>query len=168
MRLRTCLAALALCLCSGHAEAGGFSLNGRELGERFDSVLNDPRYECSGTSACLLYTVCTLKIPGSETLAGAPLEGLSLHFSGERLTAIEAQFPPDRFDEVLGDLIHELGPGQAELGSMHGGPQGAARNAVYVWREGSQLLRLERTSRNPARSCLIITQKSFLSELLAQ
>jgi hypothetical protein len=168
MPLRTHLAALALCLCSGYAEAGGFALNGRELGSGIDSVLNDPRYECGGVSACLLYTVCTLKVPGSETLVDAPLEGLSLHFGGERLTAIEAQFRSDRFDEVLNDLIHELGPGHAELGNLRAEPQGAVGNSVYVWREGSQLLRLERTSRDPARSSLIITQKSFLSELLGR
>jgi hypothetical protein len=76
MRPETLLAALALCLCySGRAEAGGFSLNGRELGEHVERVLNDPRYDCGGVSACLLYTVCTLKRPGSETLAGAPLAG---------------------------------------------------------------------------------------------
>ena len=168
MRFGTSLAALALCLCSGHAEAGGFSLNGRELGESVDSVLNDPRYECGGVSACLLYTVCTLKAPASETLAGAPLEGLSLHFGGERLTAIEAQFPPGRFDQVLGDLIHEFGPGRSELESMRRDPGGSAGNVVYVWREGSQVLRLEHASRDPAHSSLIITQKSFLSELLGR
>jgi hypothetical protein len=166
MRLKTWSTVLALCLCSGYADAGGFSLNGRELGQRIDGVLNDPRYECGGASACLLYTVCALKIPGSETLADAPLQRLSLHFGGERLTAIEAQFPPERFEQVLGDLIHELGPAEAQLDSLHGNAQGTAGNALYVWREGSQLLRLERTSRHPARSSLIITQKSFLSELL--
>jgi hypothetical protein len=168
MRWGTSLTALALCVCSGPVEAGGFSLNGRELGEPVESRLNDPRYECGGVSACLLYTVCTLQVPGSETLSGAPLEGLSLHFSGERLTAIEAQFPPERFDQVLGDLIHELGPGQPELGSMRRNSRGPAGNVVYVWREGSQLLRIERASGDPAGSSLIITQKNFLSELLAR
>jgi hypothetical protein len=166
VRLVISLTALALCLCSGHAEASGFSLNGRELGEPVDSVLNDPRYECGGVSACLLYTVCTLKVPGSEALAGAPLEGLSLHFGGERLTAIEAKFPLERFDQVLRDLVEELGPAQSEPGGLRRDPAALTGNAVYVWREGSQLLRLERTSRDPARSSLIITQKNFLSELL--
>jgi hypothetical protein len=168
MRLGPSLLALALCLCSGAAVAGGFSLNGRELGEPIDSVLNDPRYECGGVSACLLYTVCALKAPGSESLAGAPLEGLSLHFGGERLTAIEARFSPERFDRVLGDLTQQLGPGQSILTGTRRDPATSARNVIHIWREGSQLLRLERASRDPARSSLIITQKSFLGELLGQ
>jgi hypothetical protein len=132
MRLGTSLTALALWLCSGHAQAGAFSLCGRELGARVDGVLNDSRYECSGVSACLLYTVCTLKVPGREALAGAQLEGLSLHFGGERLTAIEARFPPEQFDQVLGDLTHEFGPGRSDLGSIRRDPGGSAGNAVYI------------------------------------
>ena len=166
MGLMRSLTALALCLCGGHAEAGGFSLNGRELGEPVDNVLNDPRYECGGVSACLLYTVCTLKVPSSETLAGAPLEVLSLHFGGERLTAMEAQFPPERFDQFLSVLIRQFGPAQSEAGSMRRDRNGSSSDIVYVWREGSQLLRLERASRDPARSSVIITQKNFLSDLL--
>ncbi len=168
MRLRTCLAALALCLCSGHADAGGFSLNGRELGERVDSVLNDPRYECGGVSACLLYTVCTFKLAGSENFAGAPLAGLSLHFGGERLTAIEAQFPAQQFDQVLAELTREHGPGQPEVSGILRGSASSASNSVYLWREGHQLLRLERFSRDPVYSSLIISERSFLSELLGR
>jgi hypothetical protein len=168
MRLGTSLMALLLCLCSGHAEADGFSLNARELGEPVEGVLNDSRYECGGVSACFLYTVCTLKAPGTESLAGAALEGLSLHYGGKRLTAIEAQFSPDRFDPVLRDLVEEFGPTQSAPGGVRRDPTGPTGNVVYVWRNGSQLLRLERVSRDPARSSLIITQKSFLSELLGQ
>jgi hypothetical protein len=168
MRSGTLLAALALCLCSARAEAGGFSLSGRELGERVDSVLNDPRYDCGGVSACLLYTVCTLKRPGSETLAGAPLAGLSLHFGGERLTAIEARFAPKQFDQVLAELTHEHGSWQAETGGIFRESAGLAGNGVYLWRQKNQVLRLERFSRDPARSSLIISERSFLSELLGQ
>ena len=42
----------------------------------------------------------------------------------------------------------------------------AAPPDVYVWQEGSQVLRLEHASRDPAHSSLIIAQKNFLSELL--
>lgn len=168
MRLRTCLTALVLCLCIGHVEAGEFSLNGRVLGERIDSVLNDPSYECGGVSACLLYTVCTLKLPGSETFAGAPLTGLSLHFGGERLTAIEAQFPAQHFDQVLADLTREHGPRQSEVSGILRSSASSASNSVYLWREGHQLLRLERSSRDPAYSSLIISERSFLSELLGR
>jgi hypothetical protein len=168
MRFRTCLAILALCLSGGHAEAGGFSLNGRELGERIESALNDPRYECGGVSACLLYTVCTLKLPSGETFAGAPLTGLSLHFGGERLTAIEAQFQAEQFDQVLADLTREYGPQQSEASGILRGSGRSTDSSVYLWREGHRLLRLERFSRDPAYSSLIISERSFLSELLGQ
>ena len=168
MRWRTPLAALGLCLCTGHVDPAGLSFNGRTLGERVDSVLDDARYECGGLSACLLYTVCTLKLPGSETLAGAPLEALSLHFGGERLTAIEAQFAPAQFDRVLAELTLEHGPGQSASSAMRQGLPGSAGNTVYVWRQGHQLLRLERFSRDPMRSSLIISEQSFLGELLGQ
>lgn len=168
MRWRIPLAALALCLYTGHVDAAPLSLNGRALGERLDDVLNDPRYECGGASACLLYTVCTLKLPGSETLAGAPLEALTLHFGGERLTAIEAQFPPGQFDLVLADLTGEHGPGESQASAMHRYSSGSADNTVRVWRQGRQLLRVERFSRNSTRSSLIISEQNFLSELLGQ
>jgi hypothetical protein len=168
MRGRKPFAALALLMCTGHLGAAGLSLNGRALGERLDGVLDDPRYECGGLSACLLYTVCRLKLPSSETLAGAPLEALSLHFGGERLAAIEAQFAPAQFDQVLADLIREHGPGQSEAGAMRQGSSGSAGNTVQVWRHGHQLLRLERSSRDPARSSLILSEQSFLSELLGR
>jgi hypothetical protein len=159
---------LVLCLGRGHAEGGGFSLNGRDLGERVESILNDSHYECGGVSACLLYTVCQLKLPGSESLASAPLVGLSLYFAGERLSAIEARFPPEQFDQVLADLTREHGPWQSEMDATLRGSSSLVGNSVYLWRQGHQLLRLERASRHSAQSSLIISQKNFLSELLGQ
>jgi hypothetical protein len=168
MSWRIRLAALTLCLCTAHVGAAPLSLNGRALGERLDDVLNDPRYECGCASACLLYTVCTLKLPGSETLAGAPLEALTLHFGGERLTAIEAQFPPEQFDLLLTDLTREHGPGATQASEMHRYSSGSADDTVRVWRQGRRLLRVERFWRNSTRSSLIISEQSFLSEVLGQ
>jgi hypothetical protein len=95
-------------------------------------------------------------------------QGLSLHFGGERLTAIEARFAPEQFDQVLADLTREHGSWQAETGRSLRESAGSAGNGVYLWRQNNQVLRLERSSRDPARSSLIISERSFLSELLGQ
>jgi len=44
--------------------------------------------------------------------------------------------------------------------------QGTAPNPVYLWRDGSRVLRLERQFRDTGRSSLILSERSFLGELL--
>jgi hypothetical protein len=165
-------AALGLALYSGAvlssggvlsgAHAAGFELNGRALGDRIDEVLADQRYDCGGVSACFLLTACSFRAARAETVYGAPLSALTLHYLGERVAAIEARFAPARFDAVVEAALREHGPAQRDAQ-----PAGAAGNAVYTWRQGARLLRLERFFAG-GDSSLIIAQQSLLGELLAQ
>jgi hypothetical protein len=155
-------AALTLALSSGGAHTAGFELNGRALGDRMDEVLADQRYDCGGVSACFLLTACSFQAASAETVYGAPLSALTLHYLGERVAAIEARFSPARFDAVVEAALREHGPAQRDAQ-----PTGAAGNAVYTWREGTRLLRLERFFAG-GESSLIIAQQSLLGELLAQ
>jgi hypothetical protein len=152
-------AALTLALSSGGAHTAGFELNGRALGDRMDEVLADQRYDCGGVSACFLLTACSFQAASAETVYGAPLTALTLHYLGERVAAIEARFSPARFDAVVEAALREHGPAQREAQP--------AGNAVVTWREGSRLLRLERFFAG-GESSLIIAQQSLLSELLPQ
>jgi hypothetical protein len=152
---------VALGLNSALVAAAGFELNGHGLGERVDEVLNDPRYDCGGVSPCFLFTACSLKQPEQEMLRGARLEGLILYYAGERIAAIEAQFAPEHFQRVAEDTARQYGSAEAQSTS-----QTAPSNVIYVWRQGRRLLRLERLFAPTGRSSLIITDQSFLSELV--
>jgi hypothetical protein len=155
-------AVLALALSSAPAYAAGFELNGRALGARMDEVLADERYDCGGVSACFLFTACSFRAASTEAVYGVPLSSLTLHYLGERVAAIEARFQPARFDAVVDAALREHGPAQREAQ-----PGGGADNAVYTWRQGARLLRLERFFAG-GESSLIITEQSLLGELLAQ
>lgn len=157
MRYLPWFVVLVLALASGLAPASGFELNGRALGDRIDEVLADERYDCGGVSACFLLTACSFKAAAGEVAYGAPLTSLTLHYLGERMAAIEARFPPARFDAVVDAALREHGPAA----------QSAAEPGVYVWRQGTRLLRLERAFAG-GESSLIITQQSLLGELLPQ
>ena len=151
----------ALLLLAGPALSAGFELNGRALGDRSDDVVNDPRYDCGGVSACFLFTACGFKGATEETLYGARLEALTLYYTGERVAAIEAQFAPEDFDRVAQEILRVYGDALPEQPS-HAAPG----NTVYSWREGSGVLRLERFFAPTGRASLIITERSFLSELV--
>jgi hypothetical protein len=153
--------ALALAAAAGPACAAGFELNGRALGDRMDQVLVDERYDCGGVSACFLFTACSFKDAASEAVYGAPLSALTLYYLGERVAAMETRFEPSWFDAVVEAALREHGPAQREAQ-----PSGGAGNAVYTWRQGARLLRVERFFAGGASS-LIITEQSLLGELLA-
>ena len=86
-----------------------------------------------------------------------PLQHLALHFSGERLTAVQARFPAQRFAEVASKLAHLHGAAESDS---------TGTNGLYLWKHGSQVMRLERTLRGGLASSLIISERSFLSELI--
>jgi len=96
-----------------------------------------------------------------EALYGAPLEALTLYYAGERVGAIEAQFAPEDFDRVVQESMREHGEAQPEQ-SAHA----VSGNAVYTWRAGSHVLRVERFFAPTGRASLIITDRSFLTELV--
>jgi len=156
MRMSKCvaLAGLAAALSGGHAAAADFELNGRVLGERLDAVLSDERFDCAGESACFLMTACSHRHPAEESLLGAPLGGLTLHYAGERVAAIEARFPSAAFDAVVAAKQRE-----------HGEPE-SARPDLVVWRQGSRVLRVARDFEGSGQASLIISQHSHLGELI--
>jgi hypothetical protein len=160
MRRPVLAAALAAALSTGLAHAAGFELNGRALGDRMDAVLADERYDCGGVSACFLFTACAFKAASGEAVHGAPLNSLTLYYLGERVAAMEARFQPAWFDAVVEAALREHGPAQREAQ-----PAGGAGNAVYTWRQGARLLRVERFFA-AGESSLIITEQSLLGELL--
>ena len=154
--------AFLLVFCPALAANGGdlYSVHGLYLGERIDAVLNDPEFDCGGVSGCFLYTVCAHKHPGKQVLDDEiPIDTLALHYTGERLTAIEVRFSAQRFEEVAESLkrLH---------GAQYSGATQAGGNAVYEWRKGREVLRLERVLRGGIASSLILSDRSFLSELL--
>jgi hypothetical protein len=151
-----------LALANGAACAAGFELNGRALGDRIDEVLADERYDCGGVSACFLFTACSFKAAGSETVYGAPLTALTLHYLGEGVAAIESRFQRAGFDAVVEAVRREHGPAQSEAQTAEG-----AGNAVHIWRRGARVLRLERSFAG-GDSSLIIAEQSVLGELLGQ
>jgi hypothetical protein len=148
------LAVLALAMLAPQAGAADFELNGRVLGERLDAVLDDERFDCAGESACFLMTACSLRHPAEESLLGVPLAGLTLHYAGERVAAIEARFASVAFDAVVTAKRRE-----------HGEPE-SDQSGLVVWRQGSRVLRVERDFQGSGQASLIISQNSFLGELV--
>lgn len=149
-----------LAVLAGPLGAAGFELNGRALGERMDAVLADERYDCGGVSACFLFTACSYTAAQGESLYGAPLRALTLYYLGERVAAMEARFDAQYFDAVVAASAHEYGAAQIDRPA-----EGAAGNAVYLWRQGRRLLRLERLF-GGGDSSLIVTEQSLLGELV--
>lgn len=158
------LAAAVLCLAATGARAAEpFSLGGHALGLPYDSVLNDPAYDCESLAGCFLFSACTYKATGTVAFKGAPIEGLTLYFTGERLSGIAAGFQASRFDQVAEVLAQEYGPGAIEAGK--GGAGTAPTPAVLVWRQGSRLLRLARAGKSGGAS-VIVAERNFISELV--
>jgi len=165
--MRSCLLPLCLMLAAfaGPLRAAGFELNGRALGERMDQVLADERYDCGGASACFLFTACSYKAVQKETLYGVPLRALTLYYLGERVAAMEARFNAESFDAVVAATVREHGPAQIDPAQVDHRAGSAVGNAVYLWRQGRRLLRLERVFEG-GDSSLIVTEQSLLGELL--
>jgi hypothetical protein len=141
-------------LLAARADAAQFELNARTLGDRLDAVLDDERYECAGESACFLMLSCRLKHPAGERLHGFTLDSLTLHYAGERVAAIEAQLPAEAFSVLREAGLRDYG----EPESMQAG--------LFVWRQGSRVLRLEHAADSSGHTRLIISQQSFLGELI--
>ncbi len=162
--VRSLLAAAALCLAAvGVRAAETFSLGGHTLGLPYDSVLNDPAYDCESLAGCFLYSACAYRATAAVAFHGVPLEGLTLYFTGERLSGIAVDFQQSRFDQVAEALARDYGPGSVEAEKDDTGV--AFAGAVLVWRQGSKLLRLERSSKI-ARSSVILAERNFISELV--
>ncbi len=157
-------AATALCLAAAGAHAAEpFSLGGHTLGLSYDSVLNDPAYDCESLAGCFLFSACAYKATGVVAFKGAPIEGLTLYFTGERLSGITAGFQVSWFDQVAEVLAREYGPATAEAGKTD--PGKPSSNYVLVWWHGSKLLRLERSSKTGGSS-VIVAERNFISELV--
>ncbi len=158
------LAAVALCLAAASSRAAEpFTLGGHTLGLPYDSVLNDPAYDCESLAGCFLFSACTYKATGAIAFMGAPIDDLTLYFTGERLSGVTGGFRDGWFDEVAEMLAKEYGPGTVEAGKADAGA--TSTNAVLVWRQGSKLLRLERMSRT-GRSSVIVAERNFISEMV--
>ncbi len=146
-------------LASAGAEAAEpFALAGHTLGLPYDPVVRDPRYDCDSLAGCFLYSVCQYKTSAGERLAGASVGRISLYFQGERLSGIEGEFPAEQFDAVVSELSSRYGPGVEQPGK-------SAAGGALAWRQGSQVLRIERYAR-PGRSSAIVAERSFIGELL--
>ena len=157
-------AAAALCLAAAGAHAAEpFSLGGHTLGLPYDSVLNDPAYDCESLAGCFLFSACAYQATGAVAFKGAPIDGLTLYFTGERLSGISAGFQGSRFDQVAKVLAQEYGPTTVEAGKADAGTPSS--NAVLVWWQGNKLLRLERSSKT-GRSSVIVAERNFISELV--
>jgi hypothetical protein len=144
---------------AGVDAAERFALGGHTLGDRIERIQQDPRFRCEDQAACLLYSVCLFDGSDAGEFKGASIQGLALYYTGERLSGIEATFAESQFDRIVESLLDEYGPGKEEAGK-------SPANPVYLWREGSRLLRLERLSGDTNRSSVIVSEKSFLSEML--
>jgi hypothetical protein len=151
------VSALVLAIAPGIA-AEPFSLGGHKLGERLDTVLADSRFDCNGLAGCFLYEVCTYREADHGMFRNVPIEGLTLYFTGERLSGIEASFDEPAFQRVLATLREAYGEGEVVADDT------APENTVHIWRSGSRLLRIERLLR-PNRSSVIVAERHLLSEL---
>jgi hypothetical protein len=150
-----CFFALA---CAGVRAAEPFTLAGHALGIPYDPVLKDSRYDCESLAGCFLYTVCQYKPPDAQKFAGAPADRISLYFQGERLSGIEAEFPAYQFDAVARVLAREYGQATEEAAT-------SGQGGALTWRQGSQVLRIERDAR-PGHSSAIVAERSFIGELI--
>jgi hypothetical protein len=133
------------------AAAGEFEVNEHALGDRLDAIANDERYRCAGESACFLMLSCRLEQPQAERLYGHALDGLTLHYAGERVAAIEVQLPSEAFAALRDAGLRD-----------HGEPE-SSQPDLLQWRRGSRVLRLEHA---PGHTRLIVSQQSFLGELI--
>lgn len=134
-----------------------FTLGGHKLGQRADTVMADPQYDCGGLSGCFLFEACTYLESAHGEFMNVPIEGLTLYITGERVSGIEASFAEPEFERVLAALQEEYGTGEIADGATPG-------NVVRIWREGSRVLRIERLLR-PDRSSVIVAERNILSEL---
>jgi hypothetical protein len=157
-RIISLLAAGALCLAPAGARAAEpFSLAGHTLGLPYDAILNDPAYDCESLAGCFLFSACAYKATGAVAFKGTPIDRLTLYFTGERLSGIAAGFQESRFDQVAELLAQEYGPGTVEFGK--------ADTGILVWRQGSKVLRVERSGKS-GRSSVILAERNFISELI--
>ncbi|MEX0959255.1 MAG: hypothetical protein WDZ63_08200 [Burkholderiales bacterium] len=154
-RLVAC--ALAFAATGGFAMEP-FTLGGHTLGQRADTVMADPQYDCGGLSGCFLFEACSTDLEsGHGEFMNVPIEGLTLYITGERISGIEASFAEPEFERVLAALQEEYGSGEAADDATPG-------NVVRIWRKGSRVLRIERLLR-PDRSSVIVAERNILSEL---
>lgn len=166
MRNFSWLAVIALAVGLRAGADAGVGFNGRQLGDGLNAVLADERYDCDGVSGCFLYTVCRHKNAAAERYADAPVQELLLHFSGERLAAVEAYFAERDFVRVVRSLTARLGEGEVQPHGQRAASSEQFSDVIYLWRQRGNLVRAQRFHVGAARSSLIISERSFLSELV--
>ncbi|MGH8758951.1 MAG: hypothetical protein ACREVW_05475, partial [Burkholderiales bacterium] len=65
-----CAAAALFLVAAGAHAAEPFSLGGHTLGLPYDSVLNDPAYDCESLAGCFLFSACAYKATGAVAFKG--------------------------------------------------------------------------------------------------
>ena len=63
--------------------------------KKFDAAGVHPD-DCESLAGCFLFSACAYRATGAVALKGVPIDGLTLYFTGERLSGIAAGFQESR------------------------------------------------------------------------
>jgi hypothetical protein len=158
--MRALPAALVLLAGSGIcAGLPGFPAPGSEL-----KSLDLSGYTCVRGAQEL---ACRRPESGSAVLYQVPVTGNTLVFQDGALTRVSVAFSETRFDDVLGAMRADLGPGEEGSELLKAGMGGTFANRFAVWRQNGHVLLLEQYFGRVVTSALTQMTREEFTRLMA-
>lgn len=167
-RIKSRIAATVLLLSAAFANVAGADLQliGYALGDPLARVSGDASFDCKQQALRGFTATCYARAPQRLSIGPVPLTFFALHYEGDKLAAVEARLSELRHQEVAQTLVAGFGEAKAEPEKLRAGMGGVFENAIYVWRQGDALLRLEQFFRNINISSVILATEPQLGKLV--
>jgi hypothetical protein len=148
------------------AASADLQLVGHALGEALTPMKTDARFQCSLPAVRGFSMTCMARKPEEFAVGTVPLQYFALHYDGEHLAAAEAALQEVRHSEAVQALAKTFGQAAVETEKLRAGMGAIFPNAIYLWRQGGTLLRLEQFFRSIKISSVILTTEPYLGKLV--
>lgn len=140
------LGALLLLSSVASAQDSPLEFKGIALGSDISTVESSGRFSCRDSQSPLADRMCYLKLREKETIAGAPVRVLLLHYYSGKLERITVAFDEKHFSQVTAALMEKYGQGQLKTEEVQNRMGATFENKTYSWRRGAATLQARRYS----------------------
>ena len=123
-----------------------FDFKGMVLGSDASNVEGTSRFFCGDPKSSIADRSCSLRYDVKETIAGAPVQGLSLYYYSGKLETIRITLDQRNFSQVAAALAEKYGEGAVRAETVHNRMGAAFENTIYSWRRGTATLEARRYS----------------------
>lgn len=136
-----------ICACTSVlAQSEPFEFKGIALGSDIAAIESSSRFSCRDPNSPIADRTCSLRYGEKETIAGAPVNTLLLHFYGGKLHAISISFEAKNFSQVADALKEKYGEAVFKTEEIQNRMGATFENRIYTWRRPEAILEAKRFS----------------------